>query len=733
MFASLRIATLACLGLSFGLVASPRHARAEGSLPGGATVVFDGPFIYENDSDDDKPTRGDAEKIKDYFNAAHCECANGATASEYKEKTFAWQLSLNGRSQQISRPGDIWVGSQCSTNDGTTREQNCTQVDTVQDIDTLSTGTNYRNISLFDLMAPDPQDTVCPARAGETTTWILVDTNGDGTYDYDVSKVQAFDAQPPAQPSEVEGKPGEGAVVMSWTNPTERPADTKYYYFLCALNGEPALAKPSETAEFETPKSLCNLDKTIEFGSADGTGTQPAWLSEDITRYVCGRSGGTSTSARIGGLQAGLAYEVAMIAVDEAGNAIGQYLPNTVTPTSVIDFWEDLHDRGSDTEGGFCIAGFTFGDDSGMSQQLRAFRDDTLGRSSAGRWLTARYYEVSSWLAPWAGSWALRAVAAVVLTPLAVLALAWHFLTLPGALALLVLGVVGWRKRSAIAARLRGRMHDRMHSKLARVGVAAATLLVVLGWAGVSSAQSSLDPYWDEDNAGFSDDSYEVNWHAGIKLGPYTPAIDAQLGGSGEGPYEAMFGGYAIVPMLDVDYIFMQTELGQIGFGGSIGFLNKKASAFAMGSTPGPDRPRTAEHNRFRMIPMAATAVFRLTYLDDKFHIPIIPYARGGLAYHVWWAEAPDGGVSSVCREGGATCDENKGRGGSLGVVGSLGIAVRAENIDFEAASAMREGGIQHAGFYAEVQSSKVDDFGVGNKLAVGDSLTWFAGVDFEF
>lgn len=729
MFASLRIATLsclgACLGLSLGLLASPRVAHAQ-SLPGGATIEFDGPFIYDSSDDDDTPTRGDAVKIKDYFNAAHCECAKATnTPSSYKEKTFAWQLILRNRTQTISRPADLWVGSQCDNNDGTTRAQNCKQVDSLGDIDTLSTGTHYFDISLFDLMAPDPDDVGCPVRVGETTTWVLVDTGGDGTYDYNVSKAVAFDTQPPAQPSQVTGKPGEGAVVMSWTNPTERPTDTKYYYFLCAQDGAPVFSEPTHTAEFETPASLCGVDNVpIAFGSTTGTGTQPSWLSGDLKPYVCGRSGGTSTSARLEDLQAGVNYEVAMIAVDEAGNAIGQFLPDPVSPTSVIDFWEDLHDQGSDVEGGFCIAGFTFGDDSGMSHQLRAFRDDTLARSEAGRWLVARYYEGSSWFAPWAGSWALRAVAAVVLTPLAVLALAWHFLTLPGALALLALLALAWRKRAALAARL--------HSRLARGAATAAVLLVIVGWAGVSSAQSSLDPYWDEDNLGF-EDSHEVTWHAGIKLGPYTPAIDAQFGGSGEGPYEAMFGGYAIVPMLDVDYILTQTSVGQIGVGGSIGFLAKKASAYAMDTEPGPDRPRSAEHNRFRMIPMAATAVFRLTYFDDKMRIPIIPYVRGGLAYNVWWAEAPNGDFSSVCKDDALPCEKNKARGGSLGIVGSLGLAVRAENIDFEAASAMREGGVEHAGFYAEVQSSKVDDFGVGNKLSVGDSLTWFAGVDFEF
>jgi len=44
----------------------------------------------------------------------------------------------------------------------------------------------------------------------------------------------------------------------------------------------------------------------------------------------------------------------------------------------------------------------------------------------------------------------------------------------------------------------------------------------------------------------------------------------------------------------------------------------------------------------------------------------------------------------------------------------------------------MRQSGIYHAGFYAELQVAKVDGFGSDKKLSVGDT-TWFAGIDFEF
>ena len=95
-----------------------------------------------------------------------------------------------------------------------------------------------------------------------------------------------------------------------------------------------------------------------------------------------------------------------------------------------------------------------------------------------------------------------------------------------------------------------------------------------------------------------------VKWRAGIKLGPYTPAIDDQLGKnpvSGMGPYQAMFGNYytdkdgdgmleahdshvyQILPMLDVDRVIW-TGSGQLLVGGSLGYMQKTAYAYLDGS-----------------------------------------------------------------------------------------------------------------------------------------------------
>ncbi len=284
-------------------------------------------------------------------------------------------------------------------------------------------------------------------------------------------------------------------------------------------------------------------------------------------------------------------------------------------------------------------------------------------------------------------------------------------------------------------------------------------VLVVLLAPAVARADD-YTPYWEDPSSSRSEDhdpfDDQVKWRAGIKLGPYTPAIDDQLGTNmttGVGPYAAMFGNfytddnadgvpeghdrhvYQYLPTLDVERVIWSGS-GQVLLGGSLGYMQKKGFAYQDGSSANEVfRLRSrASSNTFRLIPFALTASYRLTQLDDLWGIPVVPYLRGGLAYYVWWMKGPSGNLSKICTDGteDSDCDSNKAYGGSLGFQGSLGMSIRAERIDKDASRSMKQSGIYHAGFYVEVMAAIVNGFGSDTKLSVGDK-TWFAGFDFEF
>ena len=293
-----------------------------------------------------------------------------------------------------------------------------------------------------------------------------------------------------------------------------------------------------------------------------------------------------------------------------------------------------------------------------------------------------------------------------------------------------------------------------------RKQVASVALLGAIVIAPAVVRADDYTPYWEDPTSSSSEDhdpfADKVKWRAGIKLGPYTPAIDDQLGTNmttGVGPYAAMFGNfytdddgdgvpeghdkhvYQFLPMLDVERV-LWSGAGQVLVGGSIGYMQKSGFAYRDDSSANEVfRLRSrASSNTFRLIPFALTASYRVTQLDDLWGIPVVPYLRGGLAYYVWWMKGPSGNLSKICTDGteDSDCDSNKAYGGTLGFQGSLGMSIRAERIDKAAARSMKQSGIMHAGFYVEVMAAIVNGFGSDTKLSVGDK-TWFAGFDFEF
>jgi hypothetical protein len=252
-------------------------------------------------------------------------------------------------------------------------------------------------------------------------------------------------------------------------------------------------------------------------------------------------------------------------------------------------------------------------------------------------------------------------------------------------------------------------------------------------------------PYWEDNDSldqtkpAADAGAEDVTWHVGVRIGPYVPQIDAQLGGPKPGPYEQMFGGYHILTMLDVDRI-VWSGFGQVAVGLSAGYWQKTAPTFTINSVfSDPMRPRATDHNTFRLVPTELSATYRFTWLDDNYGVPVVPYVRAGLGYYLWWisvaghyAHACDPSNISKAMSFCNGMNDDKALGATAGVQGAIGLAIRAERIDAATAMSMQQSGIQHAGIYAELSDARIHGFGSDTKLSVGD-LTWFAGVDFEF
>src|SRR5205814_1818827 len=150
----------------------------------------------------------------------------------------------------------------------------------------------------------------------KATAWLLVDTDGNGVPDYNVSKdvgstntpAVNVDTTPPPLPTNFKAQSAEGGVSITWTVPTSNMTDIQYYQALCA---DPAGAPPgsaSKAPRYETAAGLCgaNLVPLIDPSVIEGDGAAvtadslPDGLKTLDSAYICGeKTGSTATGMSI--------------------------------------------------------------------------------------------------------------------------------------------------------------------------------------------------------------------------------------------------------------------------------------------------------------------------------------------------------------------------------------------------------------------------------------------------
>jgi hypothetical protein len=212
-----------------------------------------------------------------------------------------------------------------------------------------------------------------------------------------------------------------------------------------------------------------------------------------------------------------------------------------------------------------------------------------------------------------------------------------------------------------------------------------------------------------------------------LKFGPYLPDIDRAYEGSGLGPYANVFGvqgddGLAIAQpkkgvfsALGFEWQFYHLG-GAFSLGTTIGMFRDKAQALQLEPNDAGNYRNGADKATFNVVPITLLLGYRFELLADRFKVPLVPYARGGLAYGFWWATKGGRGDIST------TMDGQKTRGGSVGWQANLGLMLRLDFIDRTSAVDLdRNTGINHTYLFGEWQFSHIDGFGSAKRLSVGD------------
>jgi hypothetical protein len=288
-----------------------------------------------------------------------------------------------------------------------------------------------------------------------------------------------------------------------------------------------------------------------------------------------------------------------------------------------------------------------------------------------------------------------------------------------------------------------------------------ALSLIALAVPAAADTIGQSTPGWNE----VPRRKYESSqWFAlEIKFTPYTPHIDQSAGlASGQTPFADLFNnqdpvkdmngnivsgnkgkqpGYRLLTSVEFDVQFLRRAYGNFGVGITTGFYRRTTHSFQLEgnntSCSVPNCTRSGDETGLNILPLSALFVYRFDLLANRYHVPLVPYFKIGLAYYIWWIDAGNGfgSIASFGTDRGAnkTGQSQGAYGGTFGFVLHPGLAIQLDFIERAVAKTLdAELGINHTYLFCELNYANVNGFGAGNKLNLGDTML-NAGMAFEF
>ncbi len=204
-------------------------------------------------------------------------------------------------------------------------------------------------------------------------------------------------------------------------------------------------------------------------------------------------------------------------------------------------------------------------------------------------------------------------------------------------------------------------------------------------------------------------------WNFELRFGPYYPDTDSEFADRGQTarPFAEVFGTHKRL-MFGVEIDRQVSHRGgtwAIGVGA--GYYSATASSLSADGTS-----RTGDQTGVRLLPLALLAVYRADLLRSQFGWPLIPYAKLGLGYGLWWLSD----TSQASATSGAT----------LGWNAAAGVSLDLSFMDPDGARTMdQETGVNQFALFFEVVRAALDGFGSSSALRVGDT-TWMGGLMIE-
>jgi hypothetical protein len=248
-----------------------------------------------------------------------------------------------------------------------------------------------------------------------------------------------------------------------------------------------------------------------------------------------------------------------------------------------------------------------------------------------------------------------------------------------------------------------------------------ASALLFSSFAGVRGASAQAQGTDEFGAYGSDTHSHRESSQDGaveVRFGRYLPQVDKSVPGA---PFRDVFGTKSRYMFgLEGDWQLLRLpHLGTLGPGLGWGYTRATGNAHIT-ATGEP----SAEQTALSVMPFYLVGVFRADVFARDYGIPLVPYAKLGVGYALWWAS--DGGSTS-------RVDGTLGRGVSYGPQYALGAMFLLDVLDQQTArDADNSLGINNSYIFAEWFDSELDAFGSKSRLNVGAN-SWVLGLAIEF
>jgi hypothetical protein len=266
--------------------------------------------------------------------------------------------------------------------------------------------------------------------------------------------------------------------------------------------------------------------------------------------------------------------------------------------------------------------------------------------------------------------------------------------------------------------RRRGWRWRRRRGRSDRFGAPSVLAAAFLLFAAADARAES--PFLDDASLRFDPDPSPSatpsprGWNLELRFGPYRPDVDSEFANRGQAarPYAQIFSSSRhLMTQVEIDRQVSQRG-GTWALGVGAGYFHVTAAALS-GDLSSPSGDETG----LRLIPLSASLVYRADDLRRSYGSPLVPYAKAGLDCTLW--QITDTSQPNL-------------DGRTFGWHATAGVTFDLTSLDPEAAESLkRESGVQQLALFGEYALYRLDGFGSGSALHVGDA-TWFAGLMLE-